>query len=370
MRIRLRVALLTGFLTSSVANTQQAGTAHVDGFVSPSTQKRLIAAAPRSQPLHAPLLGYTATSSGQSVRAIYGIPGATYLGDAIHLGEPLTALAVCSSRSYFLAAGGKTGQTWLTKLSPDERRVLLRTPVHLDFTPDQIVLSPSGNLAGLYDRQSRSIHFLAGLPGAPRVLGVVTLSALPALVTRFAVSDVSFVATAVFSQSGRDEIYVLEPEKPPRSLAAAAEVSHLSFIPGTRDVLFADRRSDQIFWISDVAGHADVRTLAGPEAGIAGPIAVEASLDRGSIFVVNAVSNTLITLDTSGRRFATDAAFLRLTSLVRLRDADSFQLAAVDQGPVPIFQSSGANSGIFLVPAPGAQPTLPKLAPPRQRFHR
>jgi hypothetical protein len=182
------------------------------------------------------------------------------------------------------------------------------------------------------------------------------------------VSDVSFAATAVFSQSDRDEIYVLEPDRPPRSLAVAAEVSHLSFVPGTRDVMFADRRSNQIFWISDVAGDADVRTLAGPESGISGPIAVEASLDRASIFVVNAVSNTLITLDASGRRFATDGAFLRLTSLVRLRDADSFQLAAVDQGPVPIFQRSGANSGIFLVPAPSAQPLLPKVAPPRRRF--
>jgi hypothetical protein len=298
-----------------------------------------------------PLIGYAARADHSGVYPLLGFPGAAFPGPALTLVQATGTPAVSSVGGLALAAGERPGELLVYGLRPNTASGrLLPSTFAVSTQPDQIILSPLGRAALLYDRSRREIGILAGLPGRPIALYTVSLAGLPGVLTALAVSDDGLVSFAAFSTAnGSGEIYAMRRDAPPSLAGSAGRVVHVAFLPNTQDALAADYDRSQVLLFRD-GGRQGIQLLAGRSDGVRAPTAVEASTE-GSAFVVNEGSEILVRLSPGeslppGQIRCGCAA----SGLERLKNPDSFRLTN-GAGVIAVLDADHDQPAVFYIPA-------------------
>jgi hypothetical protein len=235
--------------------------------------------------------------------------------------------------------------------------------------PDQIILSPLGRVALLYDRGRGEIGIVAGLPGRPIALYKVSLAGLQGVLTALAVSDDGAVSLAAFSTANDSgEVYAMRRDAPASLVGSIGRVVHLAFMPNTHDGLAADYERGQVLLLRD-AGRQGVQVIAGGSDGVRAPKAVEASTE-GSVFVVNEGSETLVMVP-SGQ--PVPPSLIRCgcaaSALERLKNPDSFRLTT-GAGVIAVLEADRDRLDVFYIPAGGEADQEPSKDRPRSRGRR
>jgi hypothetical protein len=295
-----------------------------------------------------PLSGLVFDPSARAVRPIQGIPGAALLGDPAIAAEGLTKAYVSPRQDSALLVAGE-GAHFV------RFQGTAATPIACDgltASPERVVFSPSGTAAALY--RAGRVQVVSGLPDSPVVTGEVNLVFAPRDASRFnrrdpvpdagafAVSDDGRFVLAAVSRS----ILLVGLAGESFSLMTSTGGAAVAFAPGGHDAAVADPASSGIVWLRNVAGGAERRQLAAPDANSAAAAGVSFSDDGRKLYVAFARQVAAFDLGT-GERTAV-ACDCEPTGLYPM--GGLFRLNEAGAAPLWLLDARSGEPRVFFVP--------------------
>jgi hypothetical protein len=223
---------------------------------------------------------------------------------------------------------------------------------------DFIALGPLGRSAALYHRRENLIETLAGLPQRPYITSRIDLRPADGVLTALAVDDTGRSVLAGLSQRESGALFSFAAGARGQLLTSVARPSYVAFVPQSLSFVAADYGADQILWGRDASVAGDVVVLAGPADRIARPIAVESSRDGTRFLVLNQDRAELIVIDRVSGVSSLSPCRCQPTTLMRLRDADSFHLLQGDGPTSTVLRlSTDTPTGFDIALAPREEKT-------------
>jgi hypothetical protein len=297
-----------------------------------------------------PTLGFVFDQNKSGLRPIWGIAGASSLGDVVPLQMKVARAWISPRQNYALAES--SDQTQLLIINLESGPLGVSAIAGSRSGADKIAISPSGTAALLYFEKQRRVQLLVGLPQSATFGAEVDLSALPHVLTSLAVSDDGGAIILGIAEESSGAVYLAKPGGELRKISLVGEATALSFLTHGLDVLLADRVNNSVWVLKDVLGTAVGVQLAGENDGISEPIAVASSRDSQRIFVANAGSQSLATLDLATGRWGFARAGRSVTGLYSLKGESVFRLTDLSDQPLLVLDGGNAEARVVFVPMP------------------
>jgi hypothetical protein len=285
--------------------------------------------------LAGPISGIVFDRAAGALRPMVGVPGASYLGDAIASGlESATvapdgdlALAVSQGR-LLLLTDLKSGTPVSTVLNA--------------LAGDRIAWSPDGASAAVYSSRAAQAQILRDLRANPAPGALIDV---PGAVSALALSDAGDLVAGF--ESG---VCLLAPGSAPRQIAAAASASAL--LARGHD-LFAAAGS-QIWLIGAFAESASPELFAGDLGAISG---LQISADGKRLFAADSVNRQVRVFDLTTRAATGQAAVDVAPSELRtFGGRDLWLLNSDSNGEFPLYVLTGTGDpAAWFVPSGRAQ---------------
>jgi hypothetical protein len=308
-----------------------------------------------------PILGLVFDQSKSGLRPIYGIPGASRLGEVWVLGREIGRAWISSPQDYALVESKSDGS--LALVSFGKGSILIRSIKGVAGGVGDISLSAKGGVAALYYPASRGVQFVTGLPDAPQASSVIAFPALSESATAMAVSDDGEAVLVATAGSQNGALHLLTRDSQSRVLTLLGKASAISFLPGTRSALVADEQNDTVLLLQDVTGAATIASLAGASEGIAQPVGVEASEDNRFAFVANAKTRSISAVELQTGRLSHLACSCSPTGLFRMRGNSIFRLNELTDANIQLLDVGIGEPRVLFVPASsngaGVGPSVP-----------
>ena len=327
--------------------------------------RALASSADDSGGIQGPVLGYVFDSRSQGIQPIQGIPGASRMGGLMALGVRFAVAEISPRQDYALGVEAASGELRLVELgvpNPAAR------PVAGGMSgADRIVLSAGGDSAAVYDRDSRTVQLLTGLPKAPKSNGQLELSALPGILTALAVNDRGDALLAAVSDRDSGSLYALAIGGQPRLVSPVTRVTAVRFLHNSNDAVAADYDAHEVLLIRNVLTNPEPRVIASARDGVQRPVAVASSPDNQRIFAANPEPGAVAVISPNGGAPQLIACDCRATELSAVRGGSMFRLSSATNGPIMLLDASGAEARVLFIPpaegeseTPGAEPVVPR----------
>ena len=299
--------------------------------------------------LSGPILGLVFDDSKSGLRPIYGIPGASRLGNVWVLGREIQRAWISSLQDYALVESKSDAS--LALVSFGRGTILVRSIKGIAGTVGNITLSVKGSVAALYYPTARGVQFVSGLPDTPQVSSFIAFPGMPQSETAMAVSDDGEAVLLATTEQQHGALVLLARDGQSRVLTLLGKAPSISFFPGTHNALVADEQNNAVLLVQDVTGAAITSTLAGTQEGINRPVAVEASEDGRFTFVASANSHTISTLDLQSGKMSSLACNCTPTGLYRMRGHSIFRLNELSDSNLQVLDGGAAEPRVLFVPA-------------------
>jgi hypothetical protein len=330
-----------------------------------STERRTL---PR--PIRAPVLGYLFNRDLGQLQAVRGLPGAASLSAPIDLGMTASLAVVSPRQDFALSVKADSGEVVVTNLE-------FGLPSSHSLSGalagvEQIIFGPTGTSAALFNPAEHRLQVFHGLPYRPVESFQADLSNLPGAVTAIAVNDDAGVVVLGVAEGETGNLYAVTPERGSRLLMRSGEISSVSFVADSSDVLVADEGMNEVVLIRDVEAEGNRLFLAREGDGVAGPVAVAPSRDGRRAFVANAGSGTVLEVPLAGGSVSAFTCDCSIAGLQRLSGPETFLVSGRSDRPLVVFNGSSSHGRFTLIPprastmfhGPGA--TINKAAGDRQ----
>jgi len=304
--------------------------------------------------LSGPMLGLVFDESKQGLRPIFGIPGASRLGNIWVMGREIQRAWISPLQDYALAESKSDGSIVLVSFGKGS--ILVRPMQGVPAGVSNIGLSAKGGVAAIYHPRAGGLQFITGLPNTPVVSSLLPFPALPQSATAMAVSDDAKAVLLATHETKGGSIVLLTRDSQARVLTLLGKASAISFLPDTDNALAADELNSAVLLIHEVTGAAITSTLAGAGEGISRPVGVGVSGDGHLVFVANAQSRTIVTLDLQSGRLTSLVCNCTPTGLYRLKGNAAFRLNELSDANLQLFDAGISEPRVMFVPAEAKQP--------------
>jgi hypothetical protein len=299
----------------------------------------------QSPSIQAPILGFMPDAAGSGIRPIFGVPGASSVGDRLQFEMDIRDAVISPNQDYAIAVRNDDAQAVVIDLGTG---TAVTVPGVRSRT-DVIAISPMGSAAALYDQESKTVQVIGRLPRTPQVINEFQASHIPGRGVRMAVSDDGGVALVEFI--GDDGVALWAMDASGRSARISADhPADAAFLPNRRDAIVADDASRTVFLILDAAGTATPVPLMSATDDMEGFSSVAASDDGRQVFVADASSGIVATVDVETRRATVMSCGCRPTGLYRLKGNSIFRLTEISQEPVRVLDASSSEPRILIIP--------------------
>jgi hypothetical protein len=318
-------------------------------------------AASQEGPIRGPMLGYVFDPTSLGLRPLLGIPGASYVGNALPIGFTPSLVEVSPSHGYALGIEAASGDLFLIDLRPDPPTTERLTTVSAGV--DRIFYSPLGKAVALYYRQPKQVEILTGLPGEVSRTGRVGLAGMPGVLTALAVSDDGKTLAAAASQGDGGALYAGSPGEDLQLVGPLGRAPALSFLNDSQDLLVADLGRDEVVRIRNIKSGAEWTVLASREDGLDQPVAVSASRDNTTAFAVNAADHRIAWMPLSGGPVEFLDCPCKPAGLSALTAGSVFRLTAASSAPMYMLDARPQGDGlasrprVLFIPALDRAPT-------------
>jgi hypothetical protein len=283
----------------------------------------------------------------QALRPVRGIPGASTLGEPIHVSYNLTAAFVSPRQDsvFGVADGGSTHLFTFNAGAASE------TPIDgLANTPARVFYSPTGTAAALYS--NGALQIVTGLPAAPKVNGTLQLEPQSGISPRrlrtaippLAISD---DGAYVLYASG-NSIRLANLNEGSREVLTAGYGAALAFAPGGHDAAVAARGSGVVL-IRDVPNAAARQLLAADDPSLDSIAGLAFSADGARLFAASASANSVIAFDMAAIRRTDVACTCTPSTLAAM--GNLFRLNEAGAAPLWMFDPDSPGPRIVFVPA-------------------
>ena len=300
-----------------------------------------------SDNIQGPVLGYVFDRSLNGIRRIWGVPGASRMGEVWPAGVELSMAQVSSGQDFALGVTKTEGRMVLVDLRAESGRVW--TIPQASSKINQVVFSSRGDSAILVPSENRRLYLISGLPDSPSGISEVDLSQLPAAPQIFALSDDGQLLLMAVQGGELSTLYSYSRASGIRMVGLAGQVSAMRFLNQSREAVAADRHAREVFLIRDLLGSAERILLASEREGITAPVALELSKDNQRVYVANAEPGGIVTIDFAGRAQLTPCDCIP-TALERMGES-IFRLTELSDKPLMLLDGTGQESRVLFVPA-------------------
>lgn len=291
----------------------------------------------------APVLGYVLDSETGALHRINGIPGASWVGEALPLGFPVAQAQVATSQDLAIVRDGE-GKTYLVQL---DRTPPVVTQFEGAMAADGMLISPLGRSAALYSKATGQVQFLDISAGRARVGKTADLPTVTGEWTAFAISDRGVVLAAV-SQDRVGSLYSLRSGGQAIRISGVQRASDLAFLADSDSVAVADTGANEVQLIRGVTSRRQSIVLATERDKVTNPFAIEATSDGR--FVAVAVPGGFASIPVQGGAVAITQCDCAPTELAPLTGGSVFRLTADIRAPIRIAQV-GMDSSTRFIPA-------------------
>jgi hypothetical protein len=314
-----------------------------------------------------PVLGYVFDRSQRTIHPLAGTTDDVQLGPALARAPTLSTFAAAPGHDYGLGVDAPSGAAYFLQLTPTSASSAAISAINNGA--DRIVMSPAGTAAAFYDRQSRSVQIVSGLPAARKVRGPIPLDKLSGLITSMAVNDAGDSLLVGVSEQSGGALHLAGPSRNLRKITAAGRVASIAFLPESNDAVIADHDRNQVVLIRDIVKSPETSVLGGEQDGIVQPASVAASRDGLSIYVTSSQRRRVTELPTALGRPSFVDCDCRPGLLTPLAGNAVFGLSAASDSPFFIYDGdqetdAGLDPRIVLVPsanpAARSQPATPQ----------
>jgi hypothetical protein len=295
-----------------------------------------------------PQLGYVFDQSQGILRPIFGVPGASRLGDPLNLGVSLTLAEISPRQDYALGVTQGGGTLVLVTFGEGDQPSSV-IPVDAGGTgASHIVLSSEGRSAAVLFPQSQSLQILSGLPERPQVTGAVDLR-LAGFPEASALDDEGKLVVLSVAENQGSRVLAYSQETGLQSLGIFGKVSALK-LSADRRALVADRETQQVILIRDLLASAQRLVLASKEDGIHDPVAVAFSREETRVFVANAGSGSIASLSLDGGPAVLTFCNCAPAALEKLDGDGVFRLTELSEKPLLMFEAGATENRVLFVP--------------------
>jgi hypothetical protein len=239
-----------------------------------------------------PLLGFAVDTAGTGISPIWGVPGASVLGQQLDLGVEIKTAIISPEQNYALAVRSSDARMVVLNLSESPPSVAELPELHAEET--RMAISPRGTAAAFIG--SGSLRTFRGLPYSPEVVYQFDTSHLPGTPASVGVSDDGdVVVTTLLDGAGNVTAWVSTSNGALWQLPQP-HVSSVAFLPGRYDAIVADAVTQEVFLLIGLGGTTGRVPLFQSNLPAGSPLSVASSRD-GSFFVVSSESSELTLVD-------------------------------------------------------------------------
>lgn len=311
-----------------------------------------------SSSLGGPSLGFITDENGKTIWPLLGILGAAIPGHPLELSHAIVNATFSPQYNYALAIAAANTQPVLVRLDGSNPQIFSLPGAR--FNPGLMTISPAGSAAALYDRGSRVLQLLSGLPDSPRVAFEFDMSPLGSEVRDVAVSDDGNLVL-VSTGNERRTVWLIDVKGTVLPVNAV-QPSQMTFIANRHDALIADDATQEVFLLQSVDQNP-VRlqglVLRGSTRQFA---AIAASADGRMIFAAQSGSSDIFILDLQTQRTSVVPCDCKPTVFSPLKGASVFRLNGLSNGPVTVLDASSPNPRTLIIPIDMAALTTPRKA--------
>jgi hypothetical protein len=299
----------------------------------------------QSSSINGPFLGFTSGMGGTAISPIIGIPGASILADSLPLGTGILGTVIAPSQDYAVAL--RTGDTQIVVIDLLAGQM---TPVAA-VNPDGLVIaiSPSGSAAAVYDSGSGSIQIIVHPRQSPQVIQQFDASGIAGRASAIAVSDDGAVVLAKFVDSGGAGLWMLNSSGAVQRLPVD-QPSAVTFFSNRQDAVVSDDATQSARIIMDAGQTAAQVPLVSAIDGMAGFSSIAASEDGGRVFLADAKSGNIATVDVQTGQFVVVPCGCQPAGFYRLKGSSIFSLNEASQQPIRALDASSNQPRIVITP--------------------
>ena len=295
-------------------------------------------AAQTAPAINGPSLGFLADREGATIWPLLGVLGAAVPGPPLVLPQDIRDAVISPRHDYALAIAAANGQIVLVDLTVANPTI---NPVPGANPQSSLIsLSPTGAAAALFEKQTRRLQLVSGLPLAPQVVREFDASILPGEVLGIAVSDDARLAlvNAIQIDDKTRTLWLVGPEDSASPLSVSRP-SHITFIADTSSALIVEQDAPEVVLLQ----HLDDNPVRLP--GIAmrengHPIvAIATSHDGRSIFVAQEGSEDISVTDLQSRTTVVVPCHCEPTVFSPLKGTSVFRLNGLSTGPITVLDA-------------------------------
>lgn len=291
-----------------------------------------------------PVLGHVFDRETGAIHRLDGIPGASWVSEAIDLGVVVTQAHIAPTQRFAIVRD-EEGRTLFVDLAAQPPQA---EPIEgaLDGA-DGAMISPAARHAALYATESGEIQLLEGLPGLPAVGETLRLERGVGDWTAFAISDSGVIVAASARPEG-GSLYMLRSGSASLRIGAVQRVGEVAFFAGSNDAVVADTAADEILLYRDVVARRQSSVIASANDGVKNPFGAKPTADGR--FVAVGLRGGIASIPLYGGPPVFTECACATTSLAALAGGNIFRLTADISEPLQIAQV-GSESRLMFVPA-------------------
>jgi hypothetical protein len=309
----------------------------------------LIAVSAQAQSLYlsGPSLGFTSENRGSAIRPIAGIPGASVLTDRIPFDVEFRGALISAKQDLAVALRTEDGQIMIIDLRTGSP-VISSVPGTHPFA-SVLALSPTGSIAAVYDRGTRTVQTIGGLLDSPQVISELSASQISGSVGGIAVSDDGGSALVRFVDGDGASLWVLDSSGASWKIPAD-QPSAFAFMPNSLNAIVADDASQSAFMVLDVRHGASQAPLISGQDGLSSFSAVSASEDGLRAFLADGKSGNVAIVDLQTGTSTLVSCRCQATGFYHLKGTSVFRLTEASNEPMMLLDASSDDPRIMVVP--------------------
>jgi hypothetical protein len=191
-----------------------------------------------------PDLGFVQSDSGDAMWPVFGVPGASALGERLKLPSGIVVASIAPQHDYAIARQSESGQTLVVVLDAVHPVIIPLEEAALN--PKRVTISPTGRAVGFYSDELRTLQVISGLPRSAVKSFEFDTSILPGAIDEFAVSDDAQLALVSVKSGDNSDGGLWAVNASGAWLVASGGRFVIAFLSGRHDALIASDGSQEI----------------------------------------------------------------------------------------------------------------------------
>jgi hypothetical protein len=312
-----------------------------------------LAAVCSAQQVRQQALGFVFDSGSSRMRPLWGVPGASTVGDPVDFGGDVFSSAVSPRQDFIVFLGGpaRLAQIWMH----EAQSVSMLPGVPGGAT--RVVLSPEGGSAAFYYADTQRVHVVSGLPSAPVASLDADLSALMNPLQSLAVSDdgaLLLASEGFVSGNAAPSVVVFGAGSVAARIGLSGPATAIAFLSNSHDVLLSS--ATEAVLVRNAASQTS-RIILPAAANSA--VGVVSSTDGTRGVFANAQSGavSIVSLTSVGAPPFTASCSCTPTGIARTAAPSIYRLTEDSGTPVSLLDVSSNQPRLLVIP-PAAPPVL------------